>query len=444
MQHQTQLTIEAARRLIREELEGDSTRPDLVGIEAEVFAMAGFGADRVGLFGPGGAVHIAAHMGQTTPSDRDANPILDLGTMGEMSFEPGAQLEHATRPQPSASEAIDDVRTVRTALARSAAQLGRQVVACGTDPWHFADDIPQFLPGPRYKAMADYFQSKGHAGPGMMRNTAALQINLDGGRHLLSRWRTANLLSPFLTASFSTSSSPTAASRRARIWQALDRTRTGFPDLGRPGLEGLIDWCLAADVMMLRRDGTSRPFPPGVRMVDWITSPGSYPPPETDDLRYHLTTLFPEVRLRQGVLEIRAIDALPARLVAAPVVLLVGALYDPPTLAAISAVLEPFGPRCHELWVRAARRGLADHEIFSTALQVWRLALDGAQRCRTKVRTDHLREAEAFVEQFTLRAASPGTDVATLPAAQQFDHWAEPISGTVSSETQLLLQRGTL
>ncbi len=411
------ITLEEARRVIVEQLtgRGRAASDARVGIEAEVFAMsvdaAGAAGARVDLAGPGGALAIAraTHLGRET--ERAGNPSFDLGELGHLTFEPGAQIEHATQPQVSISAAIDDIHHVRSALASSAAEFEQRLVACGSDLWHYADDIPQFLPGPRYKAMADYFHMRGHAGPEMMRNTASVQINLDAGNHLTERWLAANLLAPLLTATFSTSTTAHAAARRALTWQRLDPSRTGFPSLVEDPLDAISEWALAADVMLVWDGPRARPLRPGTSLRAWIEGDGPLRAATEEDVRYHLTTLFPEVRLRHDVLEIRGVDSLPATWIGAPVVLVTGAIYDPIARSGILELLEPHRRGIRALWSRAAVHGLADPDLARLAAEVWLKAYDGAQRLRPPVRPSHLATAVGFLESYTLRGLAPTAGV---------------------------------
>jgi len=249
------------------------------------------------------------------------SPIYALESGGVLSFEPGGQLEHATVPHRSPAAALAEVRAVAEGLA--AVLWPRRVVlaSAGFDVWQRDRHVPQQLTAPRYPAMAAYFARRGPHGARMMRQSCALQINLDlgDGSQRQERWLVANLVSPLACATFACSPGLDAVSTRARTWQALDPTRTGFPrrlvdHSTNDPVEQLTDAALGADVLVVRRDPPPwEPGRPGWRFADWLRDGHRrYGRPTVDDLRYHLTTLFPEVRPR-GFLELRAVDALPAR-----------------------------------------------------------------------------------------------------------------------------------
>ncbi len=114
-------------------------------------------------------------------------------------------------------------------------------------------------------------------------------------------------------------------------------------------------YALAAPLLCVRRDDGCWDPPPGVTFADWIG--GALPgPPTTDDLDYHLSTLFPPVRPR-GYLEVRYLDAQPGGDWIVPVAVLAALLGRPATTA--EAALQAAAPVAGR-WPQAARRGLAD------------------------------------------------------------------------------------
>jgi glutamate--cysteine ligase len=154
------------------------------------------------------------------------------------------------------------------------------------------------------------------------------------------------------------------------------------------------------------------PGTPGFRFRDWMER--GHPEfgwPTVKALDYHLTTLFPEVRLR-GFFEIRSADATPIRLRAAQVVFWVGLLYDPQARRAALDFLEPDVTRLQELWVQAARDGLADSDVHERSLTIWRLALEGAGRLPAGYfRGRDLRCAQEFLTKYVEAGRSPGDEL---------------------------------
>lgn len=428
------LTLDTARRLAAEHAfsrTGQGPIAGRVGLEPEIFPFrAGSGAakpDRVALGGPGGVLELVARLEQGAGLVREPGtpPRFALPGGGHLTFEPGAQIEHSTRPHDTAAAALEDVEATVRLLESVLRPAGVTLASLGVDPWHRAEEIPQQLDAPRYHCMASYFERRGPWGRVMMRNTTGLQVNLDLGdaSRATLRYTLLNLASPFATATFATSGLEGHASLRARAWQELDPTRTGFPRSwiegdGRSPGEQYAEFALDADVLLFRlqedaRIAEARVGEPGLRFRDWIENgqPGIGHPTALD-LGYHLTTLFPEVRLR-NFFELRSMDALPARWRAVPVVLCCGLTYDDRALEAARELLLPSRPRIVDLWRRSSRVGLRDPELAGTARELWEIALAGAARLPSGfLRPRDLARTRTFLERFTALGRAPGDELA--------------------------------
>ncbi len=348
-------------------------------------------------------------------------PLIGGGTL---TFEPGGQVEHSTSVAPSVAHVLEDVAEVDGILRRVLAERGAVLAALGLDLWHDVESVPQQLRAGRYLSQAAFYSQRGHWGGIMMRHTASLQINLDLGPEGVwqERWRLANLLSPLLTASFASSPSDGWICTRARAWQELDPSRSGFPvGFVESGDDPRGEWAeaaLAADVMLFRlADGTWHPGHPGFDLGAWIRDGHPcYGWPTIEDLDYHLTTLFFEIRPR-GFLELRAGEELPARWRAAPVVLTAALLYDDAARRRAIDVLEPARPRLGELWRRAAEVGVADPELGRLAMSAWELGLGAAGRFPDGwFGDDNVATARRFVETYTARGRTPAHELAELHA----------------------------
>ncbi|MEJ2190580.1 MAG: hypothetical protein P8Y93_14480 [Acidobacteriota bacterium] len=135
-----------------------------------------------------------------------------------------------------------------------------------------------------------------------------------------------------------------------------------------------------------------------------------------EDLDYHVTTMFFEVRPR-GFLELRAGEAVPDRWRAAPVTMATALLYDDTARAGGLDLLRARRPELPDLWRRAAADGVHDPELRDLAISLWGIALAGARRLpETFVEGKALATAEAFLEHFTERGRTPGDDLADLLA----------------------------
>lgn len=290
--------------------------------------------------------------------------------------EPGGQLELSSPPAPDLPTVIgwleQDLARVRAALARR----GLRLVGRGVDPLPLP---PRILDQPRYAAMETYLDRWGPAGRTMMRRTASVQVNVEAGmlgqgpEELRERWDLLHAAGPVLAAAFDTS-----GGERQRTWLALDPRRCRPPRvLPAESLpEAVTRWVLDAPLMMVRRAAGPWTAPPDVSFRDWVRGGvPRLPVPTLDDLRYHLTTLFPPVRPR-GHLEIRYLDAQPGpywRVAAAAVLAL---LDDDHSRDRARAACEPVAGD----WQRAAGPGLTDPALARAATQLLALAAEALAR----------------------------------------------------------------
>lgn len=427
---ETAVTLDEARSRIVELCfapDESGPSPGYVGLEPEFFVLlpdeGGRPRARMPLEGEEGVLAVldARAAGERAPWTRRANdpPSYALAQGGAITFEPGAQVEHSSAVHPSAALALEDAEHTAQELAQCLATRDATLAACGMDLWCAPASVPQQLRAPRYLAMDVYLRRRGPEGALMMRHSASLQVNLDLGPEGVAqeRYLLANLASPLACASFAASPLEGMASRRALVWQRLDPTRTGFPralledEQATPGA-AYADFALEADVLLFRTASGADAGEPGFSLRRWILEGHArHGSPSRADVEYHLSTLFPEVRLRR-FLELRCADALPARWRAAPVVFWVGLCYETRARRAALALLGPARRALPARWERAARSGLADPELGSDARELWRIALEGARRLPAGyLRACDLDCAEAFRERFVEAGRSPSAEL---------------------------------
>jgi glutamate--cysteine ligase len=404
-----------------------------VGLEGELFPIlvdcSGLPAGRLSLEGAGGVVDTLDQLALIEPGlgSRTGPEIgpweYQLSGGGKLTFEPGAQIEYSSAPQPSVAAALDDLGGTLAMLRAAFARRKVALATLGIDLWHPVETVPQQLRAGRYTSMAAYYDSRGPWGRVMMRNTCSLQINLDLGPEGVwqERWLLSNLISPLMVATFASSPCCDMVSARSRAWQELDPTRSGFPRLliedprSEPG-EQWAEAALEADVLLVRdAEGRYEPGVPGWSFGSWIRDGHPrYGWPTMDDLDYHLTTLFFEVRPR-GFLELRAGESLPDHLRPAMVVLVTSLLYDEQARQRALALLEPFRPRLVELWRRAVTVGVKDEQLRSVATILWRIAMDGAERLgRSWIGEASMDSAQSFMERYTFRGCMPADELRRL------------------------------
>jgi glutamate--cysteine ligase len=332
---------------------------------------------------------------------------------GEISLEPGGQIEYSSPVFSSTGALLARMREVGRRLEREAAKEGVRLLSLGIDPENPVERTRLQVPNRRYRRLARLLERCGPAGARMMRQTAALHVNLDWSGDPALQWRVANALVPVLIATFANSprygGEPTGfRSFRAAQWRELERATAPPPEGKGDPVEEYLRYALdSPSILTGGKDEVVRPFREWLEQVDAAS------------WRRHLTTLFPEVRPR-GYLEIRCLDALPGKWQAAPLVFLVGILCDDHALRRASALL-PVATAVSR--GDAARSGLGDPALRRLAVTLFRHALEGAERLGEEVvDPDSLRTAGAFMEELTVRGIDPGgAQSATIEGAAPGD-----------------------
>lgn len=301
----------------------------------------------------------------------------DLPGGSRVTLEPGGQVELSGPPGADVTAAVTALRADAALVRAALAADGLGLAPLGADPLRPARRVS---PGPRYAAMERHFDAVhcSQAGAAMMTSTASLQVNLEAGRSTgwADRVGLAHRLGPVLVAVAACSPLLAGAetgwvSTRQQVWGDLDQARCG-PLLGRqdPATEWA-GYALAAPVMLVRTADGAEPVTTRVSFADWVRGDARLADrrPTTDDLDYHLTTLFPPVRLR-GFLELRYLDAAPEPWWPALAAVTTTLLDDPVAADRAAEACEPVAGH----WSDAAHRGLADPALLAAA----RSCLDAA------------------------------------------------------------------
>ncbi|MGH3776049.1 MAG: ergothioneine biosynthesis glutamate--cysteine ligase EgtA [Pseudonocardiaceae bacterium] len=365
------------------------------------------------------ARHLADALGPHVPPylvpDSTQTPLPHGSTV---TVEPGGQLEISSPPCTSLAELIATVEGDTAALTDLLDPAGLVLTGSGSDPHR---PSRRLIDIPRYAAMETAFDRIGPMGRAMMCSTAAVQVCLDAGTpaEVASRWAALHDLGPVLLGAFA--NSPWLgglrtgwASSRMQAWFALDPVRT------RPSSvcwDPAADWArraLDTPVLCQRRPWGGWDVPSGVTFADWLTGalPGR---PNTADLDYHLTTLFPPVR-PQGYFEVRYLDTQPAGQWLVPVAVVAALLADPEVTAAARDACAPAVGR----WLEAAECGLRDDALTKSAVAVFELA------CRALPALDAPAGVQQLVEEITERRVRRGR----CPADDLAEEYAGRGNGT--------------
>ncbi|MCA1838880.1 MAG: glutamate-cysteine ligase family protein [Actinomycetota bacterium] len=325
---------------------------------------------------------------------------------GAITYEPGGQVELSTLVRGSVDRATAAAATDRSHIAGLLSASGIEMVSVGVDPLRRNERV---IHTPRYDRMEECFDSFGPLGRRMMRDTAALQINIDVSSRRVEQFRIAHLVGPVMSAIFADSpiidGKPNAvASNRLAIWQGMDPSRTAPLEISDDPVSVWARYALNAQVILIGPHGerfghAGRNF----TFKNWIQHGHETGFPTPDDLDYHLTTLFPPIRPKAW-LEIRMIDALPEPYWRAAVTAWVVLLHD----VEAGERAERATAATANMWKDAAVDGLADTAIAESAITCMQAALDGAQRMDVGA-TDLAALAE-FADRFTFRSRMPADE----------------------------------
>lgn len=236
-----------------------------------------------------------------------------------ISLEPGGQFELSGAAVETLHETAAELRQHLEEVGAIAGPLGVRFMGIGAAPEWRHEDMP-VMPKGRYRLMTDYMGRVGTHGTQMMYRTCTVQVNLDYASEadMVKKLRVALALQPVATALFA--SSPFFEGKlnghrswRSRIWRGLDNSRTGmlpFAFDGDFGFQKYVDWVLDVPMYFVYRDGVYHNAL-GQSFRDFLNGelpalPGEKP--TLSDWADHLTTVFPEARVKKYI-EMRGADA---------------------------------------------------------------------------------------------------------------------------------------
>jgi glutamate--cysteine ligase len=305
------------------------------------------------------------------------------------------------------------------ALRDAAAAVGLELSGYGLDPLR---PPRRLLDLPRYAAMEKFFDREGPWGRQMMCGTASVQVCLDAGDDgagesgYRSRWRLLHAIGPVLVAAFANSplrrGRPTGwRSARQQVWSNMNPGRTRAPADSDDPRDAWAAYALDAEIMCVREpDSADWTAPPGLTFRDWLRDGGSgtLRAPTTEDLDYHLSTLFPPVRPR-GHMELRMIDAQRDNGWIVPAAVASALADDERAADAAMAAAEPVwdGP-ADDPWLRAARSGPGDPLIGRASRQCFE-AVDAALG-RSGAPAEIRQAVADFTERYVLKDRCPADD----------------------------------
>jgi len=255
-----------------------------------------------------------------------------------VSLEPGGQFELSGAPLEHIHQTCNEVNEHLKEVRDIAEPLDVAFLGLGASPLWSLDETP-IMPKGRYKIMMDYMDRVGRLGRQMMFRTCTVQTNLDFSSEadMVKKMRVSLALQPLGTALFA--NSPFLEGRpngylsyRSHIWTDTDPDRSGMLPFAFEdgfGFERYVDYALDVPMYFVRRGGKYLNAA-GLSFRDFLEGkleilPGEKP--AIDDFEDHLSTIFPEVRLKR-FLEMRGSDSGPWSRLCAFSAFWTGLLYD--------------------------------------------------------------------------------------------------------------------
>ena len=329
---------------------------------------------------------------------RDAHgwePVVEGGNLiglvkdgANISLEPGGQLELSGAPLETIHQTCDEVNDHLRDVKDIADRIGVGFIGLGAAPIWRHEDMP-LMPKGRYKLMDSYMATVGTAGTTMMRRTCTVQVNLDFSSEadMVQKMRVALALQPVANALFATSPFFEGKlnghkSWRGRVWRHLDDARTGmlpFVFEDGFGFEAWVQYALDVPMYFVYRDGVYHNAL-GQSFRDFLKGklpamPGEIP--TLSDWADHLTTIFPEARVKKYI-EMRGADGGPWRRLCALPAFWVGLTYDQSALDAAWDLVKDWDAETREgLRVAASIDGLQAevngikmHDLAREALKI--------------------------------------------------------------------------
>jgi glutamate--cysteine ligase len=375
-------------------------------------------------------------------------PVLEKGNVIALSndarcsitLEPGGQFELSGAPLETIHQTCAEVHEHLRQVREVCDELGLGMIGLGFDPTSRREDV-SWMPKGRYRIMGSYMPKKGGHGLDMMLRTCTVQANLDYETEadMVKKFRVSLALQPVAVALFANSpfveGKPVEyQSYRSRVWTDTDPDRCGtlpFVFEDGFGFERYVDYILDVPMYFVYRDGKYIDAS-GQSFRDFMAGrlpafPGELP--VLSDWADHVTTAFPEVRLK-SYLEMRGADGGPWRRLCALPALWVGLLYDRAALDAAADLVADWTEAEREAMRRdVPRLGLdtphRSRTLRDIALEVLDIAREGLHR---RARRDACGEDEThFLDALFAIAGSGRT-----PAAELIEDYKTRWHGNIS------------
>jgi glutamate--cysteine ligase len=399
-----------------------------VGTEHEKVGVYADTGDRVPYEGPYGIGALLEKLADADDWERveeGGNTIALLKDAASVTLEPGGQIELSGAPLRTSRETCREFNTHVDLVKEASDEFGIAWLGLGIDPFHEVADIPT-MPKARYDIMRSYLPTRGGLALDMMHATATVQANFDYANEtdMISKMRTALVATPIISALFANSSISGGkengfASKRLAIWRDTDPDRCGlipFVFDSDFGYERYAEWALDIPMFFVVRGGQYQAGD-GVTFRQFMNAGWRDLRPTTGDWDTHLTTLFPDVRLKR-IIEVRGADTVPRDFICALPAVWKGFLYDD---GAREAVWELLGETSFEELDRSqqgvAKLGLkadlGSRKVLDLARELVTLSAEGLRRIAATGESD--QDEGIFLDPLFAqieKGLSPGQEIA--------------------------------
>ena len=314
---------------------------------------------------------------------------------GSITLEPAGQFELSGAMLNDIHETLKEIQEHKDQLYKVAKKMDLSFLAIGFTPDWSREDM-HLMPKKRYEIMRKYMPKKGDHGLDMMLRSCTTQVNLDYSSEsdMIKKIRLSFLLQPIATVLFS--NSPISDNKingfksiRSHSWTDTDPDRTGIlPFIFKEDMsyESYVDYALNVPMYFIYREGKYIDLA-GSSFIDFMD--GKLESAENqvatiEDWELHLTTIFPEVRLKT-FLEMRGADAGNIDHVCALSAFWVGLLYDNISLEnALNLVNDISFESLLELRNLTPIEGfdcrVGSHNVFEIAKEAVRISSEGLKR----------------------------------------------------------------
>ncbi len=414
-----------------------------VGTEHEKFGFHNKDLKPLGYDEPGGIRDVLNGLAEqfNWEPEYEGEHVIALKRDGcSITLEPGGQLELSGAPLANVHQTCEETGTHLQEVKAVCEHLGVSFLGMGYHPKATREDI-SFMPKGRYGIMSRYMPKVGSLGLDMMKRTCTIQANLDFSSEadMVQKFQVSLALQPIATALFANSpfkegKDTDFVSLRSNVWTDTDADRCGvLPFVFEEGMgfERYVEYMLDVPMYFVYRGGqyidaagqSFRDFMKG----ELPALPGVFP--TIKDWEDHLTTAFPEVRLKK-ILEMRGADGGPWRRICALPALWVGLLYDQDVLDQASEWISDWTIEEHEmLRAEVPKTGLATcfrgQKVRDMALKMLDLSRKGLEN--RAIKSSCGKDESCFLEPLQI-IADTGVTPAERKRGQFHGVWKEDIN----------------